>query len=378
MNHRIRYHVPFRSGREAAYVSEALAQGSVSGNGPFTQRVHAALEAMAPGARVFLTHSCTAALEMSALLLDLQPGDEVIVPSFAFTSTAAAFLRTGATIRFAEVRPETMSMDPADVARLAGPATRAIVPIHYGGFPADLDALTAAAPNAAIVEDAAQCIGATYRGQALGTFGRLGTLSFHETKNLHCGLGGALFVNQPEDEERAEYIWERGTNRQRFFRGLVDKYTWVEVGSSFYPTELQAAFLLAQLQSEAENRASRLAVTAVYDAELGPIARAAGALTPPSDEDARGNAHIWHLVLPTPERCESLRLALQDQGIDAYTHYVPLHASPVGASLGYAPGDLPVTQSAASRLLRLPVHTEMSASDVARVVDVAAAHLRAS
>lgn len=369
MTERIRYHVPFRTGREDAYIAEALAQGTVSGNGPFTKRAHGALEALTPGARVLLTHSCTAALEMSAMLLDLEPGDEVIVPSFAFTSTAAAFLRAGATVRFAEVVPETMCLDPAHVASLVGPKTRALVPIHYGGSPADLDALRAAAPGADLIEDAAQCIGATLNGQALGTFGRFGTLSFHETKNLHCGLGGALIVNEASDTERAEYVWERGTNRQQFFRGLVDKYTWVEVGSSFYPTELQAAFLLAQLEAEAENRDARTSIAAIYDRDIAPVARRAGALTPPKVAGARGNAHIWHLVLPTAEACERLRLGLAEQGIDAYTHYVPLHASPVGARIGYRLEDLPVTCSAAERLLRLPLHTSMTTDDVARVVE---------
>lgn len=367
----IPFHVPYRTGREAAYVTEVVTSGQVSGNGPFTQRCQAMLEALTGARRVLLTHSCTAALEMSAMLCDLGPGDEVIVPSFAFTSTASAFARTGASIVFADVRAETMSLDPEDVARRVTPRTRAIVPIHYAGLAADLAALQAIADahGATLVEDAAQAVDCRTPDGHLGTFGRFGCLSFHETKNIHCGLGGALLIRDGADVERAEFVWERGTNRSQFFRGLVDKYTWVELGSSYYPDELAAAFLLAQLEGLEANTTHRNRIGDIYDTYITPVARPLGIHTRSIEQSHTTNTHGWFLVLRSEEECDALQAHLAEQEIRAYTHYVPLHTSPQGRRLGGVPGTLPVTERLAPAVLRLPVHTEMSDDDAARVAN---------
>lgn len=365
------FHVPYRTGGEAAYVAQVVEAGPVSGNGPFTKHCQERIRALTESAGVLLTHSCTAALEMSALLTGVGPGDEVILPSFAFTSTASAFLRTGATLVFAEVDPVTMALDPADVARRITSRTRAIVPIHYAGVPCEVRALQSLAEDAGaeLIEDAAQAIDCALDGQALGTFGRYGCLSFHETKNIHCGLGGALLLREDADLTRAEYVWERGTNRAQFFRGLVDKYTWVAVGSSFYPTELDAAFLAAQLEGLEANTAHRNAIGAVYDEALAPLLRSLGIGCRNVPAHVRTNTHGWYLVLRSSREADQLQAQLAEANIAAYTHYVPLHRSPVGAACGYAAGDLPVTEAAADALLRLPVHTEMTTRDAQRVAD---------
>jgi dTDP-4-amino-4,6-dideoxygalactose transaminase len=367
----IPFHVPYRTGGEAAYVSQVVESGPVTGNGPFTQRCQTMLRERTGAAGVLLTHSCTAALEMSALLSGVGPGDEVIVPSFAFTSTASAFLRTGASLVFAEVDPQSMALDPTDVARRITPRTRAIVPIHYAGLPCAIEALQSLATDAGavLIEDAAQAIDCALGGVALGTFGRFGCLSFHETKNIHCGLGGALLVRDVDELTHAEHVWERGTNRAQFFRGLVDKYTWVAVGSSFYPSELDAAFLTAQLEGLDSNTAARNAIGDLYDRRLGARLRALGVACRTVESGVRTNTHGWYLVLRSAHEADALRAHLAAASIAAYSHYVPLHSSPVGQAHGFAPGDLPVTEAAAAALLRLPVHTAMTTDDAERVAD---------
>ena len=270
----IRFHEPYLGGNELDYLRQVIERGQFAGNGPFTVRCQTLMEQRYIVPRVLLTHSCTAALEMTALLLDQGPGDEVILPSYTFSTTASSFLRTGAKLVFCEVDPETMMVDVDDIAARITQRTKAIVPVHYAGVAADLHRILPLAKKHGIevVEDAAQALESTLDGKPLGTFARFGCISFHETKNLHAGLAGALYINDPADAERATFIWERGTNRQSQLRGLVDKYTWVELGSSFYPSELQAAFLLAQLESIDRNRQEREILFNAYIEQLAPMA----------------------------------------------------------------------------------------------------------
>lgn len=367
----IPFSVPWLAGGEEAYVAEVFQNRIFGGHGPFTKRCMAWLETFHEAPRALLTTSCTGALEMAALLSGVGPGDEVIVPSYTFVATASAFLRCGATLVFAEVDPETMTLDPDDVARRITPRTRAVVPIHYGGLAADLGPLVALceAHGLLLVEDAAQGLDATLDGRRLGTFAPLACFSFHETKNVHAGLAGALLVNDPAFVERAEYIWHRGTDRSRMLRGMTDKYTWVELGSSFYPAELQAAFLLAQLEGLTRNTEARGRPWRAYDAELRPLAAEGHFALPPLDPRRGTNHHAYWLRMPTPDAREALRHHLLDLGIQAYTHYVPLHSSPMGRKLGFRAEDLPRTELAAACLLRLPMHTELDDAAIERVID---------
>lgn len=365
----IPFHVAFVAGGEQTYVAQALASGRLAGNGAFTARCQQLLRDRYHAPAALLTHSCTAALEMAAMLLDCGPGDEVIVPSYTFTSTAAAFLRTGASVVFADVDPDTMMLDPADVAARITARTRAVCVVHYAGAPAPIEALGALCSNhgIALVEDAAQGLHARVGDRWLGTFGRLAAFSFHETKNIHCGLGGALLVNDATLVERAEHVWERGTNRAQFLRGQVDKYTWVELGSSFYPSELQAAFLLAQLEALDRNRQLRSAIWSAYHRRLVPLAEQGRFHLQRVPGDAVINGHAFTLRLPDETACEALRLDLASQGIAAHTHYVPLHTSPLGLRLGNRPGTLPHTERWAPTILRLPLHHALTAADIDRV-----------
>ena len=316
--------------------------------------------------KVLLTHSCTAALEMSAILLDLEPGDEIILPSYTFCSTATAFLRSGAKLVFCEIDPQTMMVDVDDIAKRITDRTKVIVPIHYAGNCCDLDGVVALAKDARleVVEDAAQGVNGFKDGRALGSFGRFGCVSFHETKNLHAGLCGALYLNNTEDVERATFIWERGTNRQQKLNGLVDKYTWIELGSSFYPTEFQAAFLLAQLENIAQNQQERMALYEAYMKGLQPLIEAGILNLPKAHMQLTGNAHAVAVIFNSAEACDGARTHLNAKDIHAYIGYVPLHSSPMGARLGYCPEDLPITEMMARRLLRLPLHNSMTLEEV--------------
>ena len=372
----IRFNEPFLTGQERVYLDDVFASRNFSGNGPYTKRAQRLLEAQTSAAHALLTHSCTGALELAAMLLDLGPGDEVILPSFTFVSTATAFLRTGAQLRFCEVDPATMTMDVAHAATLVTPRTRALVPVHYAGVGADMRAVQALADahGLEIVEDAAQGLDATRFGQALGTFGAAGALSFHETKNVHCGLGGALLLNNAELFDRAEDMWERGTDRSKMFKGLVDKYSWVEPGSSFYPTEMQAAFLTAQLESLAANTQRRREIWALYDAGLADLGAQERLRLPQVPEDAVHNGHCYWLLAPTGAHADRMRESLCAAGVQVTIHYVPLHTSRMGLSMGNTHGDLPVTTDAAARLLRLPLHFGLSNLDVEQVVTAVNAH----
>jgi dTDP-4-amino-4,6-dideoxygalactose transaminase len=377
MTKTIRFNEPYLTGRERAYIETLFEGGSFQGNGEFTRKAQSLLETRYGASKVLLTHSCTAALEMSALLLDLTSKDEVIIPSYTFCSTASAFARTPARIAFCEIDPQTMMIDVADAERRITKNTRAIVPVHYGGLACDIADLMALADSRdiTVVEDAAQGLNAFYDGRALGRFGALGCFSFHETKNLHAGLAGALFINESMEPEieRAIRIWERGTNRQAQLRGLVDKYTWTDIGSSFYPTELQAAFLLAQLEDIDENMAQRRRIHEAYEETLTPIAARGAFKLPLASDRVRRNYHAYYLIFNSAEDCERVRLALKAQSIDAYIGYVPLHSSPMGQKLGWRPEDLPVTEEMAPRVLRLPFHNGMEPDDARRVAAVIAA-----
>jgi dTDP-4-amino-4,6-dideoxygalactose transaminase len=348
-------------------LSEAIASRRLSGDGPFTSRCQKLLESGLPASKVLLTPSCTAALEMAALLLNLGPGDEVIMPSFTFVSSANAFALRGATIVFVDVDPRTMNLDPGCVRAAITPRTRAIVPVHYAGVGCDMDALLELAHQAglAIVEDAAQAIGASYKGRALGTIGDIGCISFHDTKNLHCGEGGALVINNPALVHRAEIVREKGTNRANFMRGEVDKYTWVDIGSSFLPSELNAAFLLAQLEELDAMTGTRLKMWRRYAASLGN----SGLELPDPPDHCAHNGHIFWVKAKDETERNSLIEKLRTEGIQAPFHYVPLHSTGPGRSAGRFEGQDRVTTRDAGRLLRLPLHLSLTEADQEKVIE---------
>lgn len=370
----IKFNIPFVAGTELGYLHEVVDSGFFNGNGSFTKRVQAWLEQRYGVPKVLLTHSCTGALEMAALLLDLGPGDEVIIPSYTFSTTASAFMRTGARPVFCEIDPATMNLDWRDVERRITSRTRAIVPVHYGGISADMKELSevAAVHGITIVEDAAQGIEAKYGESWLGTLSPLAAISFHETKNIHCGLGGALLLNDASYADRAENIWERGTDRSKLFKGLVDKYSWVELGSSFYPTELQAAFLMAQLEAIDENTTIRRRIYEGYDRRLKPMAASGWFALPHIAANRTINYHSYFLVCNSIAQSDALRKHLVDSEIQAFIGYVPLHSSRMGQQLGYTAEDLPLTEEYSQRVLRLPFHHKLSDGDVSRIADAIA------
>jgi dTDP-4-amino-4,6-dideoxygalactose transaminase len=356
---------------ERAHLEAAIAAGHYSGDGPCTKRAHALLQESLEVHRAFLTTSCTHALEMSALLLDVQPGDEVIVPSFTFVSTVNAFVLRGAIPVFADVRGDTLNLDERALPGLITPRTKVIVPVHYAGVGCEMDAIlaTAAQHGIAVVEDNAQGIFGRYRGKPLGSFGPLAALSFHETKNFSCGEGGALLVNDPRYAERAEIIREKGTDRSRFFRGQVDKYGWVDVGSSFLPSELLAAILLGQLESRERIIARRRAIWSRYDEALKDWARQRGVGQPFVPAHVDQSYHMYYLLAPDLERRTDLISHLKARGIASVFHYLPLNASPMGQRFGARAGQCPVTESVSDRLLRLPFFNSMTDSQQERVID---------
>jgi dTDP-4-amino-4,6-dideoxygalactose transaminase len=369
------YSIPFNrptfQGREQDYLAQAIANGHISGDGPFTRRCRELLEAALGVPRVLLTTSCTHALEMSALLLGLQPGDEVIVPSFTFVSTVNAFVLHGARPVFLDIRPDTLNLDEGLLEAAITPKTRAVVPVHYAGVGCEMDAINALAARhgVAVVEDNAHGLCGAYHGRPLGTFGRLATLSFHETKNFSCGEGGALLINDPDLIERAEIIREKGTNRSRFFRGQVDKYTWVDLGSSYLPSDLLAAILAAQLEMRDTIQAQRRRVWETYHAGLADWAAARGVRLPVVPAHCAQAFHMFYLLLPSLDMRTALIAHLKARGIQAVFHYLPLHLSDMGRQFGGRPGDCPVTEDVSDRLLRLPFFNTLSADELARVVD---------
>ena len=376
----IPFNRPYLAGREFEYMRAALEEGQLSGNGRFTKRCHEWLESHIGCAKALLTHSCTAALEMAALLLDLERGDEVIMPSFAFVSTANAFVLRGAVPVFVDVRPDTLTIDPELVEAALTPRTRAIVALHYAGVACNMDALVATGRRSGvpIVEDAAQGIGSSYNGRALGGIGALGALSFHETKNVISGEGGALLVNDPRYAERAEVLWEKGTDRSKFFRGAVDKYTWVDVGSSYLPSELIAAFLFAQLERAHDVTARRVRLWRMYHDALAPFEDAGLAVRPTVPLDTTHNGHIYYLLLRSADARSDFLAAMKALGIGAVFHYVPLHSSPAGRRFGRTAAPLPVTEDIAARLVRLPLWPAMTDGDIERVLAAVTATLTAA
>jgi len=366
----IPFNKPHLTGKENVYMAEAVRIGQISGDGSFTRRCHRLLEEYLGVPKALLTTSCTHALEMAAILLEIKPGDEVIVPSFTFVSTVNAFVLRGAKPVFCDIRPDTLNMDEALLPKLITPRTRAIVPVHYGGVGCEMDAIMALAGEhrLAVVEDNAHGLFGRYRGKLLGTFGALATQSFHETKNLHCGEGGALLVNDPQLVERAEIIREKGTNRSRFFRGEVDKYTWVDLGSSYLPSDLLAAFLLAQLENADAIQEKRRTIWQFYAEQLAGWARAAGVglpFIPPHCDQA---CHMFYLLMPSLEERQQLIAGLKDRGILSVFHYLPLHCSPMGIRLGGKPGDCPVSEEVSDRLVRLPFFNDLGIAEQERIV----------
>jgi len=367
---KIPFNRPFATGGELTYIREAIEGGHLSGNGPFATRCARWLEQKTGSPRVLLTQSCTGALEMAAMLANIGPGDEVVMPSFTFASTANAFVLRGATPVFADIHEETLNLDERQLRRALTSKTKAIVPVHYGGVGCELDEILelAGEVNATVIEDAAQGLFATYRGRELGSIGTLGALSFHETKNVISGEGGALLINDPGLIERAEIIYEKGTDRARFSRGEVDKYTWVDIGGSYPPSELIAAFLWAQLEQAEEITTRRLATWRRYheaflDAEQSGLLR-----RPIVPGERTHNAHMYYVVLPAGRSAERVIRDLAGHGVQALFHYVPLHSSVAGRRYGRPVGELPVTDSISGRILRLPLWVGMSAEQIESVV----------
>jgi dTDP-4-amino-4,6-dideoxygalactose transaminase len=367
---RIPFNRPYMTGKELYYIAEAKFNNMLAGDGPFTSRCHRWLERQTGCAKVLLSHSCTGALEMAALLLNLRAGDEVIMPSFTFVSTANAFVLRGAVPVFVDVREDTLNLDEALIEAAITPRTKAIVPVHYAGVACEMDAVMEIARRHGlrVVEDAAQGVMASYKGRALGSIGDLGAYSFHETKNVISGEGGALLVNDPELELRAEIIREKGTDRSRFFRGEVDKYTWQEVGSSFLPGELIAAFLWGQLEEAEKITEERRAIWARYHESLAPLENEGLLRRPIVPEGCRHNAHLYYVLL-APDIDRQLVLEdLKGEEIHSVFHYVPLHSSPAGRKYGRAFGSLDVTIRQSARLIRLPLWVGLSVEEQERVV----------
>jgi len=371
MSIQIPFNKPSLVGKELNYISDALREGHASGDGAYTKRCHVLLEQTLNVPKVLLTTSCTHALEMGALLLDIQPRDEVIIPSFTFVSTVNAFVLHGAHPVFIDIRPDTLNMDEAKLEQLITPRTKAIVPMHYAGVGCEMDDIMEVAGRygLAVVEDNAHGLFGKYKGRHLGTFGCLAAQSFHETKNITCGEGGALLINAPEYIERAEIIREKGTNRSRFFRGEVDKYTWVDIGSSYLPSDILAAFLYAQLEAREQIQNRRRQIWEYYYAHLQGWAEKRGVRLPIVPAHCEQPYHMFYLLLPSLEKRQALISHLKEQGILAVFHYLPLHLSEMGQRFGGRPGDCPVTEDVSDRLLRLPFYHGLTQDDQARVVE---------
>jgi dTDP-4-amino-4,6-dideoxygalactose transaminase len=371
MTYRIPFNRPTTTPAALRAVTDALGSGRLSGNGPFTHRCESSLEHLTGARRVLLTSSCTAALEICAMLVDASPGDEVIVPSFTFVSTANAFALRGIRPVFADSRPDTLNIDEQNLERLITPRTRAIVTMHYGGVACEMDTIAhiAGRHRLMVIEDNAHGLFGTYKGRRLGTFGSLATQSFHETKNVTCGEGGALLINDLSLVERAEMAREKGTNRSRFFRGQVDKYTWVDIGSNYLCSELQAAMLSAQLESVPAIQGKRRAVWERYDTELADWCAAHGIRRLVVPAGAEHPSHLFALLMPTAAARTALIDHLGGRGILAVFHYIPLHLSPMGRRLGGAVGDCPVAEDVSERIVRLPFFTDLTYDEQTSVIE---------
>lgn len=374
----IPFNWPYMTGKELHYISEAHFNGKLAGDGPFTKHCHHWLEENSGSSRVLLTNSCTAALEMAALLLDIKPGDEVIMPSYTFVSTANAFVLRGARPVFIDIREDTLNLDEKLIEQAITAKTRAIVPVHYAGVACEMDHImtTARKYGLMVVEDAAQGVMAKYKGKALGSIGDIGAYSFHETKNVISGEGGALLVNKTELVQHAEIIREKGTDRSRFFRGEVDKYTWQSVGSSFLPGELIAAFLWAQLE-EAESITEKRLLAWNYYHEKFSMLESEGLLRRPIiPNNCQHNAHMYYIIVPDAASRQSILDGLRAQNINAVFHYVPLHSSPAGSDFGLVRSSMQNTDSLSERLIRLPLWVGISQQQQDKVVQTLAVLLK--
>jgi dTDP-4-amino-4,6-dideoxygalactose transaminase len=367
----IPFNRPAQLGNELAYIVQAIQNGHASGNGPFTKRCESLLEQALEVPKVLLMTSCTHALEVAALLSTIHPGDEVIMPSFTFVSTANAFVLRGARPAFVDVRPDTLNLDERQVEAAITERTRAIVPVHYAGVGCRMDTLTEIAQrhDLLIIEDNAHGLFGRFRGQYLGTLGALATLSFHETKNFTCGEGGALLINDPAFIERAEILREKGTDRSRFFRGEVDKYTWVDVGSSYVLSDILAAYLLAPLECRELVMQTRTTIFRRYAESLADLEAAERLRLPIVPDDCEQAYHMFYILLPSQKERDALIRHLKEQNILAVFHYVPLHLSPMGRRFGYTENDCPNTQDVSQRLVRLPFYNELSEADQVRVIE---------
>lgn len=353
----IPFNLPYMTGNELEYISQAHLLGKLSGDGPFTKKCHELLERMTGSNKVLLTHSCTSALEMSAYLINIKPDDEIILPSYTFVSTANAFAIRGAKPIFVDIREDTLNLDESLIERAITSKTRAIVPVHYAGVSCEMDGILRIAKkyNLAVIEDAAQGAMAKYKGRPLGSMGDLGTYSFHETKNIISGEGGALLINDKKYTDRAEIIREKGTDRSRFMQGLADKYTWQDLGSSYLPGEIIAAFLYAQLEKAVEITNLRLGIWQYYHKELVELESRGLLRRPIIPDECEHNAHMYYILLPNTEIRNLVLKRLNDVSIGAIFHYIPLHSSPAGSRIGECSGNLSITDSVASRILRLPL-----------------------
>lgn len=367
----IRFNVPPYVGKETEYMKAAIDSHKICGDGEFTKRCNAWIEEHTGTAKALLTTSGTQALEMAALLSDIQPGDEVILPSYTFVSTANAFVLRGAKLVFVDIRPDTMNIDEKLIEDAITDKTRAIVPVHYAGVGCEMDTIMDIAKrhNLVVVEDAAQGVNAFYKGRALGSIGDYGCFSFHETKNYSMGEGGAILINRPEQIEDAEIIREKGTDRSRFFRGQVDKYTWVNIGSSFLPSDINAAYLMAQLEMADEINENRLQSWARYNEGLQDLAQEGVIELPYIPEECAHNAHMFYIKTKDMEERKVLISYLKERDIAAVFHYVPLHSAPAGLRFGRFHGEDRYTTKESERLLRLPMYYNLSESDQQKVID---------
>jgi dTDP-4-amino-4,6-dideoxygalactose transaminase len=363
---------PVLVGNEFEYMRQAVENGHISGDGPFTKKCHAFFEKELGVQKALLTTSCTHALEMSAILLNIQPGDEVIIPDFTFVSTVNAFVLRGAKPVFLDVRPDTLNLDESKLEEAITPRTKAIIPVHYAGVGCEMDSIMDIAThyNIAVVEDNAHGLFGQYKGRYLGTFGSMASQSFHETKNFTSGEGGALLINDPVLVERAEIIREKGTNRSRFFRGQVDKYTWVDIGSSYLPSDILAAFLFAQLEQREKIQLHRKQVWEMYYVGLKDWASTHEVQLPCVPDHCEQSYHMFYLLLPTLELRQKLIVYLRERGVYSVFHYLPLHLSEMGQSFGGKTGDYPVTERVSDQLIRLPFHNSLTSAEQEQVIDL--------
>ncbi len=366
----IDFNRPAIVGNEMQYMADAVAAGKISGDGVYTKKANAYLEQELDVPRALLTTSCTHALEMSAILLDIQPGDEVIIPDFTFVSTVNAFVLRGARPVFIDVRPDTLNLDESQLEALITPKTKAVVPVHYAGVACEMETILdiTRRHKVAVVEDNAHGLFGKYRNKNLGSFGAMASQSFHETKNFSSGEGGALLINEPKYIERAEIIREKGTNRSRFFRGQVDKYTWVDIGSSYLPSDILAAYLYGQLEQRQKIQSHRQKLWEHYNGALKDWAYAHEVQMPFVPAHAEQAYHMFYMLMPTLELRQGLITHLRERNIQAVFHYLPLHLSDMGRSFGANPADCPVTTRVSDQLVRLPFHNVLSDADQERVI----------